>query len=147
MAVVSGAGPRLGKYVFSRKSKGMWRNPELEGKHGCSETNSSDKLKFLVVVGRKCRIIRDVSEEVGGSGNPFQNSCLENPMDRGAWRATVHRGRKESNRTERLHLLKRLPGTSSSREAEAMLESLKIVLGAVGSRGRMLSRGGVGLVS
>ena len=26
-----------------------------------------------------------------GSGNPFQYSCLENPMDRGAWRATVSR--------------------------------------------------------
>ena len=25
-----------------------------------------------------------------GNGNPFQHSCLENPMDRGAWRATVH---------------------------------------------------------
>ena len=26
----------------------------------------------------------------GGNGNPFQYSCLENPMDRGAWWATVH---------------------------------------------------------
>ena len=26
----------------------------------------------------------------GGHGNPFQYSCLENPTDRGAWRATVH---------------------------------------------------------
>ena len=26
----------------------------------------------------------------GGNGNPFQYSCLENPMDRGAWQATVH---------------------------------------------------------
>ena len=26
-----------------------------------------------------------------GNGNPFQYSCLENIMDRGAWRATVHR--------------------------------------------------------
>ena len=26
----------------------------------------------------------------GRHGNPFQYSCLENPMDRGAWRATVH---------------------------------------------------------
>ena len=26
-----------------------------------------------------------------GNGNPLQSSCLENPMDRGAWRATVHR--------------------------------------------------------
>ena len=25
-----------------------------------------------------------------GNGNPLQYSCLENPMDRGAWRATVH---------------------------------------------------------
>ena len=26
----------------------------------------------------------------GGNGTPLQYSCLENPMDRGAWRATVH---------------------------------------------------------
>ena len=26
-----------------------------------------------------------------GNGNPLQYSFLENPMDRGAWRATVHR--------------------------------------------------------
>ena len=26
----------------------------------------------------------------GGHGNPFQYSCLENRMGRGAWRATVH---------------------------------------------------------
>ena len=25
----------------------------------------------------------------GGPGNPFQYSCLQNPMDRGAWQATV----------------------------------------------------------
>ena len=25
----------------------------------------------------------------GGHGNPLQDSCLENPMDRGSWRATV----------------------------------------------------------
>ena len=26
----------------------------------------------------------------GGHGSPLQYSCLENPMDRGAWQATVH---------------------------------------------------------
>ena len=26
-----------------------------------------------------------------GNGNPLQYSCLENPMDRGAWQATVYR--------------------------------------------------------
>ena len=25
-----------------------------------------------------------------GNGNPFQYSCLENPTDKGAWRATIH---------------------------------------------------------
>ena len=34
-----------------------------------------------------------------GNGNPLQYSCLENPKDRGAWRATVH-GVPESDRTE-----------------------------------------------
>ena len=27
----------------------------------------------------------------GGHGNPLQYSCLENPMDRGAWQATVYK--------------------------------------------------------
>ena len=27
----------------------------------------------------------------GGHSNPFQCSCLENPMDRGDWQASVHR--------------------------------------------------------
>ena len=33
-----------------------------------------------------------------GNGNPLQYSCLENPMDRGAWRATVHRVAKSWTR-------------------------------------------------
>ena len=37
----------------------------------------------------------------GAHGNPLQYSRLENSMDRGAWRATVHRV-KESDMTERL---------------------------------------------
>ena len=36
----------------------------------------------------------------GGHGNPLQYSCLKNPMDRGAWRAIVHGGHKESDTTE-----------------------------------------------
>jgi len=32
-----------------------------------------------------------------GNGSPLQYSCLENPMDRGAWWVTVHGVTKESN--------------------------------------------------
>ena len=34
-----------------------------------------------------------------GNGNPLQYSCLGNPMDRGAWRAIVHRVAKGSDMT------------------------------------------------
>ena len=33
-----------------------------------------------------------------GNGNPLQYSCLENPMDGGAWWATVHRVTKSQTR-------------------------------------------------
>ena len=38
-----------------------------------------------------------------GNGNPLQYSCLENPMDRGAWQGTVHGVMKESDITEQLN--------------------------------------------
>ena len=41
---------------------------------------------------------------VEGNGNPLQYFCLGNPMDRGAWWAPVHGGRKELGMTKRLTL-------------------------------------------
>ena len=38
----------------------------------------------------------------GGHGNPLQYSCLESPMDRGAWRASVHRVAQSQTRLKRL---------------------------------------------
>ena len=38
-----------------------------------------------------------------GNGNPLQYSCLENPIDRGAWQAIVHGVAKESDMTWRLN--------------------------------------------
>ena len=40
----------------------------------------------------------------GGPGNPLQYSCLENPMDRGAWRATVHRVAKNQTQLKQLSM-------------------------------------------
>ena len=42
------------------------------------------------------------SETGEGNGNPLQYSCLENPMDRGAWRATVLGVTKELEMTQQL---------------------------------------------
>ena len=38
----------------------------------------------------------------GGHGNPLQYSCLENPMDKGVWRATVHGVSKSWTQLKRL---------------------------------------------
>ena len=47
-------------------------------------------------------LIPGLGRSGAGNGNPLQYSCLENSMDRGAWRATVHRVAKELDTTERL---------------------------------------------
>ena len=55
-----------------------------------------------------------------GSGTPLQHSCLENPMDRGAWWAAVHRVSKSRTRlsnftfTFHFHALEKEMATHSS---------------------------------
>ena len=44
----------------------------------------------------------------GGHGNPLQYSCLENPMDRGAWRAAVHGVTKSRTRLRELSIRARI---------------------------------------
>ena len=39
----------------------------------------------------------------GGHSNPLQYSCLENPMGRGAWRATVHKVIKSQTQLKQLN--------------------------------------------
>ena len=38
----------------------------------------------------------------GGHGNPLQYSCLENSMDRGAWKVVVYRGAQSQKRLKQL---------------------------------------------
>ena len=52
------------------------------GSDGKESACSAEDLGSILELGRS---------PPGGHGNPLQYFCLENPMDRGAWQATVHR--------------------------------------------------------
>ena len=61
---------------------------------------SSDGKEFAYNVGDLGVIPGSERSPGGGHGKPLQYSCLENPMDRGAWWATVDGGHKELDTTE-----------------------------------------------
>ena len=51
----------------------------------------AQRLKRLPAMRETWVLIPGLGRSPGeGNGNPLQCSCLENPMDRGAWWATVH---------------------------------------------------------
>ena len=55
-------------------------------KESCSSVSKESACSV-----RELRLIPGSERSSGeGNGNPFQYSCLENPMDRGPWQATVH---------------------------------------------------------
>ena len=64
----------------------------------------AQKLKCLVCNAGDQGSIPELGRSPGeGNGTPLQYSCLENPMDGGALVGYSPWGRKESDRTERLH--------------------------------------------
>ena len=76
--------------------------------------------------------VRDVSSIAGlgrcpggGHSNPLQCSCLESPMDRGAWWVTVHRVAKSQTQLKQLsrytcrYISQRLFPTALDRETES----------------------------
>ena len=65
----------------------------------------------------------------GGHSNQLQCSCLENPMDRGAWRATVQRVAKHWTRLKRLstraHMSSKI-GLKNSLKASSSIKGQKL---------------------
>ena len=58
-----------------------------------------------------------------GNGNPLRYSCMENPTDRGAWGATVHKGCKESATIEATEHRGLMLGASRGRSQPGGFES------------------------
>ena len=61
-----------------------------------------------------------------GSGSPLQYSCLENPIDRGAWRATVYGVAKSWTRVS-IHT--GFPGGSAGKESACNAGDLGLIPG------------------
>ena len=64
----------------------------------------------------------------GGNDNPLQYSCLENPMDRGLWQATVNRVAK--NRAQLKRLITQIPQhhENEGNSFQILVESLSFQL-------------------
>ena len=60
-------------------------------------------------VGDRGSVSRSGRSPGEGNGNPLQYSCQENPMDRGAWGATVHRVAKSRTRLSDFSLAQLYP--------------------------------------
>ena len=54
-------------------------------------SNSKESTYYAGDTGDEGLIPRSGRSPGGDNGKPFQYSCLNNPLDRGVWRATVHR--------------------------------------------------------
>ena len=70
-------------YIYTHTHTHTYGLPQwLSGKESACNAGDSGEAVSIPGLGRF---------PGGGHGNPLQYSCLENPMDRGAWCATVHR--------------------------------------------------------
>ena len=78
----------------------------------CSFYGSSDSEEYACNAGDPSSIPGSGGSPGEENGNPLQYSCLENPVDRGAWRATVH-GVAESDTAEQPNAFTFLCSTSS----------------------------------
>ena len=78
------------------RGKPCWGSPGGTNGLKKKKSNLSAKVGSINEVG----LIPELGRSPGGGhGNPLQYFCLENPTDRGAWRATVHQVAKSCKDT------------------------------------------------
>ena len=77
---------------------------------GCKESDTTELLNWTYQ--ESVQFALDLSKKRrspgGGHGDPLQYSCLGNPMDTGAWRATVRGVTKSQTQLKRLSMLTKL---------------------------------------
>ena len=81
--------PRIGKFIHIHRASQV----ALLVKNPSANAGDTRDVGSIPVLGRSSE---------GGHGNPLQYSCLENPMDRGAWQAIVQEATK-SDVTDHTH--------------------------------------------
>ena len=80
----------------------------------------------------------------GGHGNPLHYSCMENPMDREAWRATVHRVAKSQTRLKWIKksqeeiYLKSLKGPKEVKSANPKENQPWVFIGRIDAESKIL---------
>ena len=77
-------------YRIKKVNSVLWILPQLKNEWTHSRSEGSEVKASACNVGDVGSIPRSGRSPGEGNGNPLQYSCLENPMDRGAWWATVH---------------------------------------------------------
>ena len=73
--------------VWNKKQRGRWENIARELKAQKAESNSTviRLLKYFLKCTKSVSLKLNRVEDGEGNGTPLQYSCLENPMNGGAW--------------------------------------------------------------
>ena len=87
-----------GRERKEEKETGGKKTDEMMDKENLGFPGGSDGKVSAYNVGDPGSIPGSGRSPGEGNGNPLQYSCLENPMDRGAWLATVHGVAKSQTR-------------------------------------------------
>ena len=110
--------PKIGKELMQN-----WEHPL--SLRGCLyRSNSEESTRNTGDTGDAGSIPGSGRSPAGGNGNPLQCSCLDNPMDRGAWRATVHRVPKSQMQLSRWQMDEWMDGWTFTQSLLRLLLSL-----------------------
>ena len=71
---------------------------------GCTHMTAVVMVRLYMTNGLAGTELGDIYVRQRHKGNPVQHSCLENPMDRGAWWATAHGVTKSQTRLKRVSM-------------------------------------------